>query len=203
MLEKIMNIGIDYDGTIADTNLYKSLFLKQKYRIEIPSWKCDRTECIPELEKHFSPQEANKIYKNFHKIVFVGKYAGNAKQVAGAKESIIELSKTHNIYIITARYDYMINYANKWLDKKDLSKYIQGIYSTKIQDSKLKRVLPKKDICKQYKIDIIIDDDERHLKDISNVKKILFKNNSPEKYDKKGLFVAKNWQEIVSYINNI
>ena len=199
-----MNIGIDYDGTIADTNLEKSKLLKKKYGIEVPSWKCDKTECIFELKKHFSPEEAKRIYKSFHKILFTGEYAENAVEIPNAKKSIIELSKKHNIYIITARYNYMMEDAKKWLDKKGLSRYIQGIYSTKIEDPNFGRILSKKEICEQYKIDIIIDDDERHLKNnIGNVKKILFKNKSPETYNKKGTFVAKNWQEVISYINKL
>ena len=40
-------IGIDFDGTIADTNQVKAEWIKKKLRIDLPPSKCDRSQSVP------------------------------------------------------------------------------------------------------------------------------------------------------------
>jgi putative restriction endonuclease len=40
-------IGIDFDGTIADTNQVKAQWIKKKLGIDLPPPKCDRSQCVP------------------------------------------------------------------------------------------------------------------------------------------------------------
>ena len=46
-----MKIGIDFDGTIADTNTAKSYWIKKNIGLSIPPYQCDKTTCLQYIKK--------------------------------------------------------------------------------------------------------------------------------------------------------
>ncbi|MBW2995185.1 hypothetical protein KY312_02445, partial [Candidatus Woesearchaeota archaeon] len=92
-----MKIGLDYDGTIAGSDVLKSNHIKEALGIDIPPWKTDRTTCIPELAKHIPLEQAKEFYENFRYTVYTGERAKNAPEVPGALNAIKELAKKHEL----------------------------------------------------------------------------------------------------------
>jgi len=201
-----MKIGLDYDGTIADSNIMKSHWIKDNLNIDIPSWKTDRTSCICELANHISINDAEKVYNNFSEFIYSGEYAKAAPEIPGAIEGIQTLAKTHDLFIVTARFQSHMEDMIKWLDAHNVLHLFKDYFSMRIEDKKMKCLLSKQEICSFYDISVLVDDDERHLKKINlpNLKRILIKNGSSDNTDNlKGIIYANSWKQILNEIGNI
>ena len=81
-------------------------------------------------------------------------------------------------------------------------KHFGGWYSSRSIDPKYDKILSKQEICGNYNFDAIIDDDQRHLGEINlpNFKKILLKNGAEETEKVDGLYVARNWSDVINYL---
>lgn len=199
-----MNIGFDYDGTIADTGSVKSAWLKENLGLSIPIWKTDRTSCIKELQNHYSHKRALEIYNDFQKFIYTGEYAKKAPEIPAAIEAIKMLSKNNELWIVTARPSNMIPDVLDWLSARKILSYFKGYLSSGDKHSLLKRSPTKEELCIQNNLDVIIDDDLRHIENIAipHIKKILLKNGAEEIDTPKGIYVARNFKEVVAHIHS-
>ncbi|MBW2994842.1 hypothetical protein KY312_00670, partial [Candidatus Woesearchaeota archaeon] len=101
----------------------------------------------------------------------------------------------------TARPDYSIQISHDWLKENGVYGCFKGFYSSGIEDKNYKRILNKQEICQEYCLDVLVDDDARHLKKIQvpSLKRILIKVGSNE-YESNGIFIASSWNDVVDEI---
>lgn len=178
-----MRIGIDIDDTI-----------------------CETTEIVHDrLEKYAKEANLNPLdimnndkEKNAFFSIYLEDIYSNVKIKKDAKEVLKRLrSKGNEIYLITARSNYFVptvknifDITEKWLKEHDIE--ADAIISSTYGEEKA-------DVCKKYKIDLMIDDDPFNYKKIvaEGTKCVLFDDR--EKYALKTDYVS-NWQDLEKYI---
>lgn len=100
-----MTIAIDYDGTIADTNTEKSIWIRENLGREISPWDCDRTDCVPLIGEEAYIAMGNFVYDRDSTL--------KAGFVPDAAESVRLLATKHTLYLLSAR-------GNTRLDRKSV-----------------------------------------------------------------------------------
>ena len=185
-----MKIGIDMDDVIVDTSI-----TMKKY-IEKFDAKEDIYKHMEEVMRGETPTEnINRFFKE--NIIEIFK---NVEVKENAREVIKRLLENGNeIYIITSRG----NTKDIFRGSKEITiEYlkINSINYTKvIYDS-----YNKAEICKENKIDIMIDDSIKHCENIlnKNIKSILFTSEVNKNIETK-LTRVNNWLELEKVINKI
>lgn len=202
---QVMNIGLDYDGVIADTNKVKSEWLKQTFGINIPAHLTNRTSCIRELAKYFPKEKSVEIYDNFQTFIYGGEYARNAPEIPGAVDLIKRLSGKHSLWIVTARYDPLMQDAKDYLIARNILSCFKGIESAGNVDPTLGRPPTKEEICLKRRISVLVDDDERHLVNVNvqGLKKILLRNGGDDSEHVDGVSIARSMKDVEEYIQNM
>mgnify|MGYP003298846995 CR=1 FL=1 len=178
-----MKIGVDLDDTICRTT-------------EIVQ------TCLEKYSKKYHVSPLDVMNDDFEKEKFFAEYIEDIYEHVEPKREVIKvLKRIHNrgnkIYIITARgsenfpkikneKEITIN----WLKKHDImtEDVITGVYG----ETKAK-------VCKDYQIDLMIDDDPYNYKKIvaQGIKCLLF--DDKEKFDLKEDYVT-NWLQVEEYI---
>lgn len=113
----------------------------------------------------------------------------------GIVELIKNLSKNHELGIITATFKERIHWIKEWLDSNSLGEDFSSIYQ-----SNKELGLPKEKVCSIYGFDVLIDNEERHF-DLSNknLLRILFKEDKNKNYN---YYKTKNPKEIERIIEH-
>ena len=181
-----MRIGIDIDDTI-----------------------CRTTEKVNELMEVFAKEENIEplMIMNYEDIKekFFDKYLDDIYMGVVVKRNVKEVmrrlkSKGNELFIITARRNDLSKsvkdvekMTSDWLKKHEIE--VDGIFIDAYGENKAK-------ICKEQKIDIIIDDDPYNYKMItSNGCKCLLYDDR-EKYNLRDDYVT-NWLEVEDYIEKM
>ena len=137
--------------------------------------------------------EINALYKEMSKNIFTKKVLEKTKPIEGAVETIKELSKKYEIYIVTARTEELVQHAKEWLEKYKIDKDIKEIISSSFEE--------KQDICKRRDIFFLCDDDVKHLKKRIIIRRILFDKEGMVKINKgdknyEEIIVVNSWEEV-------
>ncbi len=179
-----MNIGVDFDGVIADTNKVRSQWIKRNLGITIPLWLTDKTSCLKSI--------GVENYQKMSKTVYERPSTMEAKPLPGVKTAFRILSKQGDIHIITSRLPHRVEYAREWLQKNGLLLYIKAIHR--------ESDVPKGILAEKLNISVLIDDDIRHLKGVQKVKKIWFKSKAQNLNPPRGIVLIRSWKEITKYL---
>jgi hypothetical protein len=140
-------LGVDYDGTIADTNAQKAAWIRQQLGIDVPSWQCDRTSCVPII--------GSEHYRAMCDVVYEEQATLAASPVRGAIEAVRMLSASASVYVVTARLRHRVHYARQWLCRHGLMQSLAGVLCS--ADA------TKGSLCERFGLDVLIEDDARHL----------------------------------------
>lgn len=189
-------IGVDYDGTIADTNAIKAAWIRENLGIEVPPWRTDRTLCVPII--------GLEAYERMSKIVYSPELSAQAKEVPGASHAIKTLAARYRIYVVTARNDAQIASSRAWLEKMGILPYISGFLSSAERAPDGTR-LSKAALCAKYGIRILVDDDERHLRDVHvpGLQRILLKSGCDEALEPEpGIELATSWRQVLELLGH-
>jgi hypothetical protein len=133
------------------------------------------------------------------KFVYGRKGSLQAKEVLGSIDAIKELARHSQIFIVTARLSHQIRWSKEWLRKKGIDSFIHAYFSV-TGNSIGESELTKPQLCRDYGISVLIDDDERHLKgtELPNLKRILLKSGCRESIDvPEGMELARSWQDVL------
>jgi 5'(3')-deoxyribonucleotidase len=178
-----LNIAIDFDATIADTNSVKAAWIKKNLGLEVPSSRCGRTSCEPIIGI------AN--YEAMAELVYGDKAIAVTPPVQGAIEAIHSLARRASLFVVTNRRDSNIQYAESWLEKRGVSTQIEAIVSA--------ARTTKTQICADSGLDILLDDDIRHRSTNSKLRFVLFDphgdGSSIWNVDR-----VRTWQEFVDFV---
>lgn len=185
-----MIIGIDFDGTIADTNTEKSAWIQRELSMQVPVYLCDRTSCVPLIGELEYKRMCNEVYDRDTTL--------RLPAVAGVLEAISEVKKNNQLIVVTARVEDMLDSARTWLFRHPETSNIEisGVPVDKTQ---------KAEICHKEGIQVLVDDDERHLYDASalGILAILFKQSGPETFRTDRIQVCSSWEDITCYIHHL
>jgi len=140
-------LGVDYDGTIADTNRQKAAWIRRQLGVEVPASRCDRSSCVPII--------GSKHYQAMSDVVYEEHATLAAAPVPGAVEAVRMLCATRRVYVVTARLRHRVVYARQWLEGHGLLQPLAGVLCSAEST--------KRSLCEQFGIDALIDDDARHL----------------------------------------
>jgi len=175
------SIAIDFDGTLADTNRAKSEWLRLNLRREVPSWLCDRTDCIPLIGR--------EAYNKMGRDVYSAASTARTNPVEGAADAIVKLAAKARILIITKRTTKQAEYVSEWLAKNGLAAHIDEVISSAEAE--------KSDLCLSRNVLLLLDDDIRHLVPLigSGIGLHLFKPTADVRSLPKEIEHARSWSD--------
>lgn len=183
-----MNIGIDIDDTITDTEQFLQPYLSEYFKL-------DEKYLIDNKLTYLSYYETNSNEMIDFGMKTYGKILFEIPIKQGAKEGIKHLKDEGNkIFIITAR-DKTI-YENPFeITKKQLE-------NLKINYDKLICSNDKRKGCIDNKIDIFIDDSIKNLDSVKDVVKYEFLfSTSYNKIKHSNFERVENWKELIEKID--
>ncbi len=183
----MIKIAVDYDGTIADTNLVKSEWLKRNMDIDIPPWRCDRTLCEAIIGK--------EKYNEMAKYVYGRELSLGAPEVHGAREGLKQLKELGSVFVLTARDVEALQWAEMWLTENGVNDNVDEIITSLGQ--------PKLKLCQHYGINVLIDDDQRYIfkEEPSDIRRIFLKNGMDETLETpEYVTICRNWGEVLAVV---
>jgi len=180
-----VKLAIDYDGTIADTNGEKILWMKKNLaREDVPHWLCNHTECAPIIGK--------VDYKAMGDYVYERESTLAASEVPGALGALRSFSEAgHGIFLVTARPEERMQYAIEWLGANGVDHLLT--------DSLSSHGSTKAEVCKQIGAQMLIDDDPCHLQDMTvpGLRRVLLQYGRPDTPEfPSGVEFYRTWAEI-------
>ncbi|MGM5485409.1 MAG: 5' nucleotidase, NT5C type [Nanobdellota archaeon] len=146
-----MNLGIDFDGVIADTVSLKIDYVKERYGKSISPEDTDKKKLSSIIGTAEYEEMIDDIYIS-EKIMLT------APVVKSAGESIKKLRENHYIFIITNRKDHEINVMTRYLEYNNIS-YDRIISSAGKSKEKA---------CMENNIRIMLEDSPYQLERFSN-----------------------------------
>lgn len=146
------NIAIDFDGTIADTNLVKARWIKENLGLDVPAASCDRTSCVPII--------GTANYESMAQSVYGDSVTAITPPVPRAVKAIQLLARRATLLVVTNRCEANVRYAERWLAQQGVSRCIDAVISA--------AGTTKDRICVDSRLDILLDDDIRHRPSAAN-----------------------------------
>lgn len=187
MRETSYCFGVDYDGTIADTNLMKARWIREHLRQQVDPWQCDRTSCIPLIGAESYERMANTVYERAWSLA--------APPVAGALAGLQALGARGKVYVLTARLPHRLAFAREWFERQG----VPGLGDTLLSSAESDKL----SVCERHGVNVLIDDDERHLLPLlqSGVRAILLKVGFGGTLSlPMGVQLCRTWSEVLAVL---
>ncbi len=184
---KRLNICIDIDGTMTDPYYFMPYFNKYfNKNLSIKDCTTHRIDELYGLDVDGINIFYEKIGEDMHK---------NATILPNVKKVFDELSKCHNLHIVTARRKSMEEITEQWLKKHEIAKvslHSLGSYY-------------KVDKAKELKCDIFIEDNPQNSSELAQagIKVLLMDTNYNKTLSHKNITRVQNWNDIKLHIDNI
>ena len=184
-----MNIGVDFDGVIADAIKLKQKFFKQELGIDVNPEECSWEK----LEGRVSEEDYVRIVEG---VIYGTELCLQMEDVPDAREVIRKLRKDgHKVYIITSRYDLQAEYAEKLMEMRGVE------YDGMINTGKK----PKRGVCEENNIGILVEDSPRKLVQARRPGMRAILLTRPYNADvelEEGIERAENWEEVYEILNS-
>lgn len=179
----MLAVGLDFDGTVADTNTLKTLWIREHLGISIEPHLCDWTNCVPII--------GEDAYREMAGYVFDGEAAAITPPLPGALDVIRRLRETREVVIVTARTGERAEIASDWLSAYEATRGMRVIGVKTSEVSKVQR-------CLEEGIGVLVEDDERHLYDAraQGVEAVLFRLDGPEDLGCDYADLCRSWADI-------
>ena len=186
-----MNIAIDFDGVLFDT---ESMFraLSQIYNLKIGGQVVDSEKLRFQDRYNWTWEQCEQ---------FIGEYMLDIQRDAPvmpyAKSVIKALSKHHKVYAITSRgnaIDGEIDITNNRLKYEGIE-FEQVIYNSS----------NKVESCKQLNIDLMIEDWEGHIVNLANsgIKCLYYRDNILSNFKHENVILVRDWGDIAAELVNM
>ena len=180
-----MNIGCDLDGVIIDHTRNKQRLLKER------GFVLAEHECTKEnIKSLLNPEE----YARFL-VELYDEHGIYADEITHAKQMLTEIASLgHHLRIISRRQKSSAQ-ALQWLETHGyLSLFPQSCIHFVSRDEE------KEDICKQFGVDVHIDDTIEILSSLKTPRYKIFFNPPSAHLVQDHILPAKNWQEVYNLI---
>jgi hypothetical protein len=179
-----IRIGIDFDGTIADTNEVKAKWIRMNLGVDLSPWSCDRSKCVPiiGLEK----------YEQMAAFVYGEEGTGDAAPVTGALDGLRCLAQRAWLYVVTNRFGSHLPAARRWLCRHGVANLFKNVVSSAGRT--------KGEVCWEHGIEVLLDDDLRHtgLTRQHPVRVVLLARGPDNSWEPDAICV-KSWSEFVAW----
>jgi len=188
-----MNIGIDLDGVLFDTESMYRTFSEVYNTYHFKKKIIDKEELLAQFRYDWTKEEFDIFIDNC--LVYIQE---NAPVMYLAKEVLLELKNAgHKLFIITSRgllTQKEIEITTKRLDELNVN--FDGIIFN--AGNKLK-------YCKDLDIHIMIEDNLRNVTSLSEngVKCLYFRDLVLKQSDNENVFEVRNWGEIYTQLVNM
>jgi len=120
----------------------------------------------------------------------------------GAEEAIKELAREHDLYVVSARQNILLESTRRWINEH-FNGYFKKIILGNQDSLDGEEAKGKNKICQELKCDVLVDDGSYHIESVfgGNVSVIIF-NHPWNIYHRFPPSVkrADNWQEIIGLI---
>jgi hypothetical protein len=185
-----MIIGVDFDGTIADTNRGKAVWIERELGLSVEPYMCDRTCCVEVI--------GDREYERLSAEVYNEENTRCLQPVPGVLEALEKLRRLHTILVVTARTEATLRSALDWMARYGETRGLRcmGVPTPTV---------PKSEMCLREGVTVLVDDDERHVcrADPVGIRGILLKNGAPADFTRKGLTVCRCWPEVTDLIERL
>jgi len=134
-----MRIGLDFDGTIIDTTAAKMRFAREAFGVELTAletWGAIGRERIGE-------ERFVEMVRAAHEELTL-----TTPPMPGAAEAIRRLARDHQLFVVTARNDVEVRWAERWI-----ATHAPAI-SAVVHTSRA----PKLDACRELGVELMLDD---------------------------------------------
>ena len=181
-----MKIGIDFDGTVADTSTAKSSYIESHFGLDVPPCRCNRTECVPLI--------GEAAYEEMGRVMYSRERTLQIPPVPGSVPAIRELAERASLFVVTARASSQRSIVEDWLHRNELDDCFKDIFGAEPGRDKVST-------CELHSIDILIDDDTRHLREVNQLpRRILFQSDGSRTMSDDTYQVASSWADLISVI---
>ena len=185
-----MNIGIDFDGVIADTAGLKVRLAKELLGMDLSVENASRSKML-ELGIDV------KTYDKTFKAIIMNEESHKIPLVNFAKETIDRICTEHpadRVYIVTSRSDFEVPYLKRIMNDKQIRYH--GLINTSDKS--------KNSVCLENNIRAYIDDDLFKLEQINNGHTHLFFLSRPYNENtiiqNPNIMRVKDWMEFYEKI---
>lgn len=190
-----MKIGIDIDEVIAEflesfLEFYNSKYNRNLKKEDFKSYQFEETLGGSHEE------EAVELVKEHG-------YEGEIKLVSGALEAIKELSKKHELIILTARHPMFKDKTEKFLEMHFGNIFSQILYTG---EAFQKYGTTKSDLCRNLDISIIIEDNKIFSLECAEKGINVFLMDRPwnkDCFNHENILRVKNWNEALEKIKEV
>ena len=186
-------IGIDFDGTLADTGVFKREWAREHFGLHLSLDMCNRSEMLagglPQTDYNQMLLEA---CDRQHTMA--------AQPCPGAIDGVRQLAELAELCLVTDRGEFedWLRWCELWIEENGLRPLLSRVFSTQFS-------LPsgaqtsKRIICSENSLAALIDDDPENLKELKDTAGILYSRDGGEVTSQQpGVFLARDWPEIVS-----
>lgn len=186
-------IGIDFDGTIADTSAFKQEWTKERFGIYLPRSRCNRSGML-------AAGLSNSDYDDMLLVACDKEHTLAAKACPGAILGIRQLSEVAELCLVTDRGEFRdwLKWCELWLEWKGIRDLLRQVFSTQWQFG-CGRQTTKQQICRENLIVVLVDDDAKNLEALGETRPILYLRDDDDTVPTiPGIQKAPGWPEVVS-----
>jgi len=156
-------IGLDFDGTIADTAQVKHDWLIENRDLAVPLSSCSRSGlCARGIE----PEEYDQMLS-----AVCGRESTLATpECEGAIDGVLALASFADLFLITdrGRHEEWLRWGQEWLQDKGIWDLFQGALSTEYSPLTKSREKSKAQLCQENGTHVLVDDDRENLVGLSD-----------------------------------
>ena len=202
MVIRMVHIGLDIDGVLADyedafiscsNEMYASNLKVHDYSNDWRSvWRVDHETCL-NRSKYFLSDE----------------FYSTLRTIPGAHDGVKSLMRLASISIVSSRSESSYDVTRSWLLRVFGEPFWESISLSSPWDRRQgenARRFTKLEQCVDMEIDVLIDDEIRHLIAVSEVgvRGILcsFGSHVQQHDTRKGVFVCRSWPEVVDIVSS-
>ncbi len=137
---KSLRIGVDFDGTIADSSPQKIAFAIEMFRMELRPEDCGRPQGVAVL--------GADRYDTMIRSIYGTDLTLQMEPMAGAVEVLKRMCHKHEVTVLTARYDNELTFVRQWLALWNLD----NIPAVNVNERS------KVEMAQKLRLDIFLDD---------------------------------------------
>lgn len=146
-----MRLGIDFDGTVADTTEAKVRYALQHFG--------ERVTGLETTGPHGAKRLGQERYVEMVEAVHQTEWTLSIVPMPGAIEALHALAERHDLFIVTARNDDEIGWAREWLRP----------HGVRFRDVVHTNRAPKDAACESLGIDVMLDDSPYVLRQLESL----------------------------------
>jgi hypothetical protein len=183
-VKPLRRIAIDFDGTIADTNVVKAGWIRKNLGLDLAPWDCSRSRCVPiiGLEK----------YERMAEFVYGEEGTRIAGPVPGALDGLRSLARRAGLFVVTRRTGSHLVTARQWLGDHAVDQLFVDVLPSAGRT--------KSEVCLHHEIEVLLDDDLRHAGTAGGEAfRVVLLARGPACALESGAIFVKSWPEFVDW----